>query len=336
MAVNSVPTAGAFPTRHSKREAKVIETALSGTGTLTNKTIDGDSNTVQDLAVTSLKTVVANADKVVRYASTTGVAEAGKIKNANVDDAAAIAYSKLALTGSIAVADNATVVDNADKVLAFATTTGAPEAAQIEDKHVKADAAIARSKVAVGTADHVVINATATGALSSEAQLAKARGGCGADMSNVTFPSTGTLEAVQYASGTLTTEQVLALNAAPITLITAPGENKMIVVDEVQLFLDFNSAAYVADAGDDLTLQYATSNTAVWTSDNDSDAFLTAAADARLFAKVDSYNTTSGASFDMDDGDNEAIEITIANGEVITGDSPIKYQIKYRIINLLV
>jgi hypothetical protein len=34
--------------------------------TLTNKTIDGDDNTVQDLALTSLKTVLADANKVIR------------------------------------------------------------------------------------------------------------------------------------------------------------------------------------------------------------------------------------------------------------------------------
>lgn len=55
-----------------------------------------------------------------------------------------------------------------------------------------ADGAISRVKVAVGTAGHVVINSGA-GALSSEATLAKTRGGCAADMSSVTFPSTGTI-----------------------------------------------------------------------------------------------------------------------------------------------
>ena len=48
--VNSVPTAKTYPTRFNQREAKVIDTCLSGTGTLTAKTITsstiGVTNTV--------------------------------------------------------------------------------------------------------------------------------------------------------------------------------------------------------------------------------------------------------------------------------------------------
>jgi hypothetical protein len=62
----------------------------------------------------------------------------------------------------------------------------------IENADIKAAAAIARSKLASGTASHVLIN-DGSGVMSSEATLAKSRGGAGADMSSVTFPSTGTI-----------------------------------------------------------------------------------------------------------------------------------------------
>ncbi len=42
--VNSVPTAKTYPTRFNTREAKVIDTALNGTGSITNKTL-GITNT---------------------------------------------------------------------------------------------------------------------------------------------------------------------------------------------------------------------------------------------------------------------------------------------------
>lgn len=62
----------------------------------------------------------------------------------------------------------------------------------IDNADIKTGAAIARAKLASGTASHVVIN-DGTGAFSSEATLAKSRGGTGADNSSVTFPASGTL-----------------------------------------------------------------------------------------------------------------------------------------------
>jgi hypothetical protein len=76
----------------------------------------------------------------------------------------------------------------------------------IENADIKAAAAIARSKIASGTISHVVINDGA-GALSSEAALAKTRGGTGIDNSSVTFPSTGVI-VTEAASETLTNKTI--------------------------------------------------------------------------------------------------------------------------------
>lgn len=78
------------------------------------------------------------------------------IVNADVDAAAAIAYSKLNLATSIVNGD------------------------------ISVSAAIDRSKLASGTADHVVINSGA-GAFSSEAQLAITRGGTGQSTATAAF-----------------------------------------------------------------------------------------------------------------------------------------------------
>lgn len=65
----------------------------------------------------------------------------------------------------------------------------------IANSNISASAAIDRSKIAAGTASHVLINA-GDGTLSSEATLSKSRGGAGADMSSVTFPSSGTIATI--------------------------------------------------------------------------------------------------------------------------------------------
>lgn len=85
------------------------------------------------------------------------------------------------------------IVCNAGGVPAYVTASGditftnagvaAIGAGVIVDADVNASAAITRTKLANGTADHVVINAAGTGAFSSEAQLANSRGGTGQDTS---------------------------------------------------------------------------------------------------------------------------------------------------------
>lgn len=133
--------------------------------------------------------------------------------------------------------------------------------------------------------------------------------------------------ATAEASGTITTAEILALNGTPITLIAAPGAGKVVVVEEIELFLDYNSAGYVAGAGEDFTIQYSGGlDIATW--DNDSDAILVGTADERRLNKPD-------AVLALEDCDNEAVEAFIASGEVATGDSPMLWRIKYRIVTMI-
>lgn len=139
------------------------------------------------------------------------------------------------------------------------------------------------------------------------------------------------------ASGTIATAAVKTLNGTPVTVIAAPGAGKVVIVDEIQFFIDFEAAAYVAGAGEDLSLLYAGSTT-IATVDT-ANGFLTASADAHLYAKAvytacDNAEVTNG--FDFTAEVNKAVNLTILVGEVATGDSPLKYSIKYRIVDVLV
>lgn len=98
----------------------------------------------------------------------------------------------------------------------------------IENGDIKTGAAIARDKLASGTADHVVIN-NGTGVMSSEAQLSSARGGTGQNLSAATgvpYVSAGTFSTEAQVSGTrggtgASNSGVLTYGANNVTLTTS-------------------------------------------------------------------------------------------------------------------
>lgn len=134
-------------------------------------------------------------------------------------------------------------------------------------------------------------------------------------------------------TGTITTGELLAMNATPQVVIAAPGAGKMVVVDEVELFLDYNSAAYDAAAGEDLVLRCTTTTATVFATWDDADTIIEGSADTRRLYKCG--ETSYPATFDPLTADNESVEFAILSGEWATGDSPLLYRVKYRIIDLI-
>ena len=80
-----------------------------------------------------------------------------------------------------------------------------------------ASSTVPRNEIATGSSNHVIIN-DGSGTISSEAQLSKSRGGCGADVSSVTFPASGTI-VTKTATQTLTNKKI---RKRIVSLVDAP------------------------------------------------------------------------------------------------------------------
>lgn len=125
---------------------------------------------------------------------------------------------------------------------------------------------------------------------------------------------------------TITSAQLLALNATPITLVAAPAAGTANVLLDVQFFLDYNSAAYAGiAAGEDLAVRY-TNGSGDILATVEATGFLDATADAFRFQAAVTTTVTPVAA--------AALVLHMLTGEVITGNSPLKVRIRTRNITL--
>jgi hypothetical protein len=230
------------------------------TATVTNKSIDSDNNTITNIVNANIK-----AGAAIAYSK---LALTGELVNGDISASAAIAYSKLNLSGSILNADI-----NAAAAIAYSKLN---LSGSLVNADISAGAAIARSKVAAGTASHVLIN-DGDGLLSSEATLAKSRGGSGQDNSSLTFPATGTL-ATLAGSESLSNKTVVApvvddgLDMIEESSLSSPsaGRRRLGLKDDGKLYLRDSSGNEVAvGTGSGLGINYilnpdAEANTSGW------------------------------------------------------------------------
>jgi hypothetical protein len=198
VAVN--PGAGNYPRKINKRESKVVEvattaaaaSAASAVQTLTNKSIDGDLNTVSDLPVTALKTVAGNADKVVMGTSATGVPKFDKLSEVNV----------------------ATVAGNADKVLMGTSATGVPKFDKISAVNMNAGSVVLAA-LAAGITPAYVISVVGSGVTGSTV--------IGVKTGDICLK----IDTVGAGAGLVTWGLAVADNTVPQTL--APGDLAIIL-----------------------------------------------------------------------------------------------------------
>lgn len=125
---------------------------------------------------------------------------------------------------------------------------------------------------------------------------------------------------LQFVDFTLSAAQMDALNATPITVVSAPAAGSMIMVDSIYLFNDFNTAAFELGAGV-LEFRYTDAVGAQVVTDFPN-SFVESGADAsRLHKSIDVVPVDA------------APIVAHASADVTAGDGQIKGRVYYRIVD---
>ena len=122
----------------------------------------------------------------------------------------------------------------------------------------------------------------------------------------------------------ITSSEILNAFTTPFDIISAPGANKLLVLEAITWKFVYNSAAY--SSGNTLSLQYA-DGTSIGQSGAPSISVLRGTADAYGFVVMTSGNTGTAPA-------NSAIQMKNGTSSFSSGNSTIKLWIKYRVIDL--
>ncbi len=123
---------------------------------------------------------------------------------------------------------------------------------------------------------------------------------------------------------TLTSAQILALNATPVSLLDAPGVGKAWLINRVTAYKPAGTAYAGVATGEDLALKYTNAAGAIAAQIETTGFIDQATAQVRSVKGIDT---------DITPVDNAAIVAHMLTGEVITGDTVIKLRIDARVID---
>lgn len=128
----------------------------------------------------------------------------------------------------------------------------------------------------------------------------------------------------------ITSAQLLALNATPITVVAAPGAGLAIIPQRVVIYKPAGTAYAGIAVGEDLVLKYTNGSGAQCSSVIETTGFLDqTTAQTRVAGMPGSVTTTAG---DYAPVANAAVVLHLLVGEITTGTSPLYVRTFYDII----
>lgn len=138
------------------------------------------------------------------------------------------------------------------------------------------------------------------------------------------------------ASGTLTQANITAMNGAPVTLIPAASAASAYVVESVEFFHSYSTAAYTG--GGDVTIQYDSGASVLMLFDV---ALVTATSNIKVYAEPTIYtldaSTGTGTGFNLSAAAGKSISVSNASAAFAAGNAAnvLKYKIRYKTISVL-
>jgi len=258
---------------------------------------------------------------------------AGAIVNADVNAAAAIAFSKLATLPSAEI-----LVGSAGNVATAAAMTGdiaitntgvtSIQAGAIVNADVNAAAAISFSKLAALTSTNILVgsagNVATSVAMTGDVTIGNT--GVTAIGASKVLSSMVSPLLLKYVTVTISAAEFNGMYAAPKLLLAAGGANTLIVLEQISLAMTYVSAAYAA--GGTVAVQYDS------TVNGAGIAASSTTADT-LFQQTASttYTMTAGTVFrPFSTTVNKGLYLSNITGAFTTGDSTFVAHLWYRII----
>lgn len=130
---------------------------------------------------------------------------------------------------------------------------------------------------------------------------------------------------------TITSAQLLALNATPQTVLAAPGTNKAIIVEGVLAYTAGGTAYAGIAAGEDISFKY-TNGSGQEIAVIETTGWLDQTTAQVRYAHPQSGAIAAGTVSSITPVANAAVVVMLLVGEIITGNYPIKFRIFYRVV----
>lgn len=137
-----------------------------------------------------------------------------------------------------------------------------------------------------------------------------------------------TYSPIKFVDVTITSAELLALNATPKTILAAPGAGYANVLVDVIAYKAAGTAYAGIAAGEDLSIKY-TDSSGLEVAEIETTGFLDQATAQMRYAK--SFNAASSIS-SITPVANAVLVMMLLSGEITTGDSDLKLRVYYRVV----